>query len=141
MRARRPPGFRSEARVPVSEEADVAMARKCAREVARLAGLSEVQTEALATAVSEIARNILVHAGAGEVLFGTTGGGARHAVVVIARDHGPGIPDPEEALRDGYSSTGPLGLGLSSARRLVDDFTLFPTVGGGTTVILKKWSG
>ncbi|OLC67000.1 MAG: ATP-binding protein [Candidatus Rokubacteria bacterium 13_1_40CM_2_68_8] len=128
-------------RVPIRHESDVAMARKRVREMARRQGLEERAVEALATAVSEVARNIVVHAGLGELLLDAAEERGRRGVVVIARDGGPGIPDLEMALRDGYSSAEGLGLGLSSARRLVDEFEIISTAGQGTTVTLKKWAG
>jgi serine/threonine-protein kinase RsbT len=127
-------------RIPIREEADVAVARQRARELARREGLRESAVEALATAISEIARNILVHAGAGEIRLGVMRDRGRSKVVVMARDDGPGIADVDLAMRDGYSSAKGLGLGLPSARRLVDEFELIASPGQGTTVIMKKWS-
>jgi serine/threonine-protein kinase RsbT len=127
------------ARVPIREEVDVAMARKHARQLGSRAGLTRAPTEALATAVSEIARNIVVHATRGEMSFRLVEERERREIVVVARDRGPGIPDPEQAMRDGYSTVKGLGLGLSGARRLVDEFKLVSVAGRGTTVILVKW--
>ena len=127
-------------RLLVHEEADVAMARRYVRELARHAGLQPSATEALATAVSELARNIVVHANQGEMVFKVARERGRHGVVVIASDRGRGVVDPEAAMTDGYSTGGGLGLGLSSARRLVDEFELVSAPVGGTTVVLKKWA-
>jgi len=127
-------------RVSIRHESDVAMARKAARELAGLAGLDERATEALTTAVSELARNVLVHGQGGEIALEIAEEESRAGVAVVARDGGPGIADLERALQDGYSSGGGLGLGLSSARRLADDFAIQSTVGEGTTVTLKKWT-
>jgi serine/threonine-protein kinase RsbT len=127
--------------LPIREEADVAIARKHARDVAAQAGLSEVAAYALATAISEIASNIVVHAGAGELVLSADSRGGRRGVVVLARDAGPGIPELERAMQDGYSTANGLGLGLPSARRLVDEFELNSEVGRGTIVVLKKWAG
>lgn len=126
--------------VPMREEPDVAVARQRVREVALEAGLDESATEALATATSEIARNVVVHASGGEILLGVVNERHRRGVVVIARDGGPGIADPERAMLDGYSTTQTLGIGLSGARRLVDEFELATKVGAGTTVTMKKWT-
>jgi serine/threonine-protein kinase RsbT len=126
-------------RVRIDEESDVFAARKRAREEAAMAGLTEPAGEELALAVSEVARNILVHAGRGEVLLGLTTRPDRPAVVVVARDDGPGIEDPGRVIEDGYSTGSGLGLGLPSARRLVDEFELESQPGIGTTVILRKW--
>jgi phosphoserine phosphatase RsbX len=128
------------ARVPIREEADVAMARKHTRDVAIREGLPEATAEAMVTAISEIARNIVVHAGAGEVVIGALAERGRRGVVVAACDQGPGIADPERAFEDGYTTAGGLGLGLSSARRLVDEFELVSRPGEGTTVVMKKWA-
>lgn len=126
-------------RLPIAELADVAMARKVLREVATRHGLPHVMTEAMATALSEVASNILVHAGRGEVAIGAALVAGRAGLEVIARDGGPGIADPTRALEDGYSTRGGLGIGLSGARRLVDEFSLESEPGRGTTVTLRKW--
>jgi serine/threonine-protein kinase RsbT len=128
-------------RVPVREESDVAIARVRARDLARREGFPEGRLGALATAVTEVARNIVVHAGAGEVLLAVVAEGGRRGILVVARDAARGIPDVELAMRDGYSTQGGgLGLGLPSARRLMDEFTLVTAVGEGTTVTMKKWA-
>ena len=93
----------------------------------------------LAIATSEIAHNILVHALVGEVRLRVMAKGDMEAVEVVASDYGPGIADLDRALQDGYSTANGLGLGLSSARRLVDDFDLASAAGRGTTVTLRKW--
>jgi len=127
-------------RVALHEDADVAMARKQAREMAADQGLPRLAAEALATAVSEIARNVIAHAGAGEMSFEPAFDGEHAGVTVIARDDGPGIEDVARAFRDGYSTANSLGMGLSSARRLVDDFAIVSAVGTGTTVTMTKWA-
>jgi len=126
--------------VAVHDDSDVVMVRKKARQVATGQGLPPMAVEALATAVSELARNIVVHAGAGEVVLCAVRDRGRRGVMAVARDDGPGIDDPERALEDGYTTGGGLGLGLSSARRLVDEFVLSSSPGRGTTVTVKKWS-
>jgi serine/threonine-protein kinase RsbT len=129
-------------RLPIRDESDVVMARKRARELGAKEGMREVAIEALATAISEVARNVVVHAvGGGELLLGLVEHADRRGVVVVARDAGPGIEDPTQALTEGYSTAGSLGLGLSSAKRLVDEFDLVSTRGEGTTVTMKKWIG
>ncbi len=127
-------------RVPIHEEADVAIARHRARQIARDGGLGDVATEALATSVSEIAQNIVRYAGRGEIAFACVVESGRRGVVVVARDEGPGIPDPEQAMADGYTTGGGLGVGLSGARRLVDEFQLRSTPGRGTIISFKKWA-
>lgn len=129
-------------RVAVREEIDVVVARRCVRELGRELRLADSAVESLATAVSEIARNIVVHAGAGELVLGVVRAGARRGILVVARDDGPGIADIDRAMEDGYTTSDGLGLGLASARRLVDDFDLAsnPAAGAGTTVTMKQWS-
>jgi serine/threonine-protein kinase RsbT len=116
------------------------VARRRTRELASQQGLSPAETEALATAVTEIARNILVHAGSGEILFGAVGNPSKRGVIVIARDTGPGIPHIEQAMQDGFSTRGGLGFGLPGAQRLVDEFEIESTLGAGTAVTLLKWA-
>ena len=128
-------------RVPMHDESDVVVARRRTRELALQQGLSAAQTEALATAVTEIARNILVHAGSGELFFAAGEKASRRGVIVTARDHGPGIAHIEQAMQDGFSTRGSLGFGLPGARRLVDEYELESTLGIGTTVTLRKWAG
>ena len=126
--------------VPIREECDVAVARRRARELARHQGFPESGVEAIATAVSEVARNIVVHAASGEIVLGAASEPGRRGVVVVARDEEPGIPDLQEAMRDGFSTSGGLGLGLPSARRFMDEFSIASAPGGGTTVTMKKWT-
>jgi serine/threonine-protein kinase RsbT len=128
------------ARVSVCEESDVVMARVRARRTARFVGLSETAVEELATALSEVARNITVHAFRGEIRIAVAQGTGREGVVIVATDIGPGIPDLEQAMADGYSTTNSLGLGLASARRLMDEFQINSVVGEGTTITMKKWA-
>lgn len=117
----------------------MAAARQRTRELAEAHRFRRGDMEALATAVSEIARNILVHAGGGELFLTTIEHAGRVGIVAIARDSGPGIADLDEAMRDGFSTGNGLGLGLPSARRLVDEFELCSVAGQGTTVKLTKW--
>jgi serine/threonine-protein kinase RsbT len=130
----------SRVRVPIRDDSDVVVARRRTRELASQQGLSVTEAEALATAVTEIARNIVVHAGYGEILFGLLVDEPRRGVMVTARDNGPGISHIEQALQDGFSTKGGLGFGLPGARRLVDEFEIESTVGAGTTVTLRKWA-
>jgi serine/threonine-protein kinase RsbT len=93
----------------------------------------------IATAISEIARNIVVHSGGGEIVLEPFEDANRYGLIVIATDKGPGIRDVEAALRDDYSGRGGLGLGLPGARRLMDEFDLVSDAETGTTVTMKKW--
>jgi serine/threonine-protein kinase RsbT len=115
------------------------VARQKGRELAASVGFSSTDQTLLATAISEVARNIISYAGQGEITLSTIEAAGRRGILVIARDQGPGIPDLEAAMRDGYSTGKSLGVGLPGARRLVDDFDLASTPGVGTTVTLKKW--
>jgi serine/threonine-protein kinase RsbT len=128
-----------ELRIPVTADVDVVNARQKGRELAAQAGFSSGDQTVIAAAISEIARNILNYAKRGEVLLSVETNGDKQGVVIVARDQGPGIPDVDRALEDGYSTSGGLGLGLPGARRLMDDFNVSSKVGQGTTVTMKKW--
>jgi serine/threonine-protein kinase RsbT len=125
--------------VPIRHESDVAVARASARAIGAREGLSVVAREALATAVSEIACNILDHALVGELVLAPADEG-RRGVVVVARDQGSGIADLELAMEDGYTTGEGLGMGLPAARELVDEFELASTVGHGTTVTMRMYA-
>jgi serine/threonine-protein kinase RsbT len=129
-----------EIRVRMRDESDVVIARRRAFELASQQGCAGPSAAALATAVSEVSRNIVVHATGGEVILTTAVRAGRHGVVVTALDTGPGIHDIAEAMRDGFSTRGTLGLGLPGARRLVDEFEIESVVGAGTRVTLRQWS-
>ena len=131
---------RAGAWVRIGDPSDVVVARQRAREAAARQGLSAAATEALATAITEHARNIVVHAGAGEIGSATMIEGRRRGVTVTAIDAGPGIADLDLAMQDGFSTTGSLGFGLPGARRLVDEFAIESTVGAGTRVTLRSWT-
>ena len=128
-----------EIRVPIEKDDDVVVARSRARELASGLGFTGTDLTLLATAISEIARNITAYATRGEICITTVRRGGRSGVKVVAMDHGPGIPDLELALRDGYTSGKGLGLGLPGARRLMDEFDVDTEVGRGTTVTMLKW--
>lgn len=125
--------------VRIEREADIVHARQKGRELASSIGFSSTDQALLATAISEIARNIVTYAGSGTVTLRTVEEGRRRGVTVVAKDKGPGIPDIELALRDGYSTGKSLGLGLPGARRIIDVFELESSVGVGTTVTMTKW--
>jgi serine/threonine-protein kinase RsbT len=130
----------AQSRIAIESDADVVTARQRARELAADLELSSTDQTLLATAISEVARNITTYAQRGEVLVSVVEDEERRGIQVIARDHGPGIEDLERALQDGYTTGGGLGLGLPGARRLVDDFSIDSSPGRGTTVTLVKWS-
>ena len=129
-----------EVRVPVSSDADVVTAREKGRELSARVGFSSIDMTLIVTAISEVARNILLYAKEGEILLRVESSGSRHGIVVVARDAGPGIPDLELAMRDSYSTGSGLGLGLPGARRLMDEFEIESEVAKGTTVVMKKWA-
>ena len=127
--------------IPIESDADVVTARQRAREMAGALELTSTDQTLLATAISEVARNITTYAGRGEVLLSVVqDDNGRAGIQVIARDDGPGIEDVELALQDGYTSGGGLGLGLPGARRHVDEFEIESAPSMGTTVTLVKWS-
>ena len=127
--------------IPIESDADVVTARQRAREMAGALELTSTDQTLLATAISEVARNITTYAGRGEVQLSVIKDDhGRSGIKVIARDEGPGIENLELALRDGYTSGGGLGLGLPGARRLVDDFSIETALGQGTTVTLVMWA-
>jgi len=126
-------------RFALRDESDVAAARRDTRKLAAGRGFSTGAVEALTTAVSEVARNVIVHAGHGQIRLGIADDDGRLGLVVITEDDGPGIQNIEDAMRDGHSTGDGLGLGLPSARRLVDEFELHSVVGQGTTVTLRMW--
>lgn len=126
-------------RVPVERDGDVVTARQSGRALAANLGFRGTDLTLIATAISEIARNIVVYARRGEVTVSVAQNGHRRGITVVAHDDGPGIPDIELAMRDGYSTGKSLGLGLSGARRLMDDFEIVSEVGVGTTITMSKW--
>jgi serine/threonine-protein kinase RsbT len=121
-------------RIDIAEGEDVVIVRQRAREQAHRAGFSLLETTKLVTAASELARNTLEHGGGGNVLIEVVTDGPRRGVRMTFIDEGPGIPDLEAALRDGYTTGGGLGLGLGGSRRLVSEFHIESTVGLGTRV-------
>lgn len=127
-------------RVPIVREGDVVNARQLGRELAATIGFRGTDLTLIATAISEIARNIVTYASRGEILLSVESCRDRRGIRVVARDDGPGIPDIELAMRDGYSTGNSLGLGLSGARRLMDEFAIESEVGVGTIVTMAKWT-
>lgn len=129
----------SEHHVAIAREADIVAARQAGRQLAAQLGFSSTDQTLIATAISELARNIVVYAQEGEIVLSRTDEDGRIGIQVVAIDSGPGIDNKELAMRDGYSTKNSLGLGLPGARRLMDDFMLDSEVGRGTTVTMKKW--
>jgi len=131
----------SSRQIPVVSEAGIVLARQAGREMAAGLGLAETDQTLVATAISEVARNIILYAGRGVVELEVTTGARGFGLRVRAVDEGPGIADVELAMRDGYSTGGSLGLGLPGARRLMDDFSITSQPGHGTIVTMVKWGG
>jgi serine/threonine-protein kinase RsbT len=129
-----------ETRVAIDHDVDIVAARRKARELATQVGFSGSDLTIIATAISEVARNIVVYAKRGEIVLSVVNRGTRRGVLVVARDQGPGIPDIPRAMRDGFSTGKSLGLGLPGAKRLMDEFEIVSEVGKGTTITMRKWS-
>jgi serine/threonine-protein kinase RsbT len=125
--------------VAIVSDGDIVRARQSGRELAAQVGCTATDATLVATAISEVARNILDHAGGGEVMISACGREGQRGIEVTARDEGPGIANIDRAMQDGYSTGAGLGLGLPGARRLMDDFEIVSEVGAGTTVVLRKW--
>src|SRR5690349_6962963 len=125
--------------ITILADADIVEARMAARALAEYVGFNGAQLVMIATAVSEIARNIIEYAKSGEVVISPIQNGTRRGLEVVARDQGPGIADVSQAMQDGFSTSRGLGLGLPGSRRLMDDFHLESKVGLGTKVTMRKW--
>ncbi len=129
----------AEVRVGIASDDDVVAARQAGRRLAEALGLGTTDLTLVATAISEVARNITAYAGSGEILVRPIELNGAHGIEVVARDDGPGIADVDRALQDGFTTGGGLGLGLPGARRLMDDFEIVSQPGIGTTVTMTKW--
>jgi serine/threonine-protein kinase RsbT len=125
--------------IPVESDSDIVAARHRGRILAEQLGFGRTDQTLIATAISELARNIVLYATRGEIVLREERNGESSAVTVIARDRGPGILSIEQAMREGFSTSRSLGLGLPGVRRLMDDFEIVSQVGLGTTVTAKKW--
>jgi serine/threonine-protein kinase RsbT len=125
--------------LPIATEYDVVIARQTVRKWAAELGFNLVDQTKVLTAASELARNVLVHGGGGTARLEILNDGARRGLRLTFEDQGPGIPDIELALRDGYTTGSGLGLGLGGSKRLVSDFDIASTVGKGTRVTITKW--
>jgi serine/threonine-protein kinase RsbT len=126
-------------RLAIRSSEDVVKVRQLTRTFALEAGLSLVDQTKIVTAASELARNTLDYGGGGEVGLEVVGDGGRKGVRLVFEDKGPGIPDIQLALKDGYTSGSGLGLGLGGARRLSNDFSIESKVGVGTKIAIARW--
>jgi serine/threonine-protein kinase RsbT len=124
--------------VAIKSDQDIVMARQKGRAMAIELGFSSGDATLIATSISELARNIISYAGEGQILLKAMQG-KRTGLSVTAADEGPGIPDIQQAMRDGFSTSGSLGIGLPGVRRLMDEFEITSQPYRGTTVTVKKW--
>ena len=126
-------------RIPVRNETGIVRSVMEARKTATAIGFDEIICQMIATAVSELANNIIKYAGHGEILMDRINAGSRVGMEVMARDRGPGIEDIQKAMEDHYSSGHTLGLGLPGVKRMMDEFELTSEPGKRTTVTIRKW--
>jgi serine/threonine-protein kinase RsbT len=125
--------------VPIRADVDVVIARQKIRALVSDLRFSGSELTLIATAISEVARNIVSYAGSGEIVMRVVRQGQRCGITVVARDKGPGIADIERAMEDGFSTSRGLGLGLPGSKRLMDEFELVSEVGKGTEITMTKW--
>jgi len=138
-RAREPSPLDDETIIPIRKDQDIVAARQQGRALAMKMGFSNSNLTLIATAISELARNILLYAKTGEMTLGVMKDNGREGIVVIANDSGPGINDIPRAMQMGYSTSNSLGLGLPGVRRLMDEFEIVSKNGQGTRVTATKW--
>jgi len=129
-----------ESRIPIQSDLDIVEARQQGRTMASQLGFTSSELTLVATAISELARNIVAYASRGEIALKLVNHSEKKGIVVIASDEGPGIRDVSLALQDGYSTSRSLGMGLPGVRRLMDEFEIETTLGQGTKVTVKKWT-
>ncbi len=128
-----------EVRVRIASSADIVTARQCGRALAERAGFSSSHLAVIATAIAEVATNIVDYAKEGEIVLRVVSAANRRGVHIIASDSGPGIADIDAAMRDGHCANSRLSIGLSGSRRLMDEFDIASELGRGTTVTMTKW--
>ena len=129
----------AECKVPIHSERDIVLARQKGRAIAIELGFSVGNATLIATTISELARNIVSYAGKGEIVMSVARGSDRSGITIVATDSGPGIADLTLALRDGFSTSGSLGIGLPGVRRLMDEFDINSQAGHGTRITVTKW--
>jgi serine/threonine-protein kinase RsbT len=125
--------------VEIKTEPDIALARRAVRDVATEIGFGVTETARIVTAASELGRNVHKYAGSGVMRWRALNNGDAKGLELRFEDHGPGIADVKEALREGHSTGGGLGMGLPGAKRLMDEMEINSSVGKGTTVTVRKW--
>ena len=129
----------AECKVPINSERDIVVARQKGRAMATEFGFSIGNATLIATTISELARNIISYAGKGEIVMSVVRDSDRTGIIIVASDNGPGIADISLAMRDGFSTSGSLGIGLPGVRRLMDEFDITSQAGAGTIVTVTKW--
>jgi len=126
--------------LPIKSDADIVVARQKGRALATDLGFSTTDATLIATAISELARNIVSYARAGQIALKAVMRGSTRGIMVTATDQGPGISNVSQAMQDGFSTSGSLGLGLPGVRRLADEFQIDSKAWEGTKVVFKKWN-
>jgi len=125
--------------MPIRSEGDIVTTRRTVREVAQRLGFGITDVTRIVTATSELARNVVLYAGSGVIRWRELGISSRVGVELTLEDNGPGITDIEQAMQEGYTTSGGLGLGLPGTKRLMDEFEIASEVGKGTRVTVRKW--
>jgi serine/threonine-protein kinase RsbT len=125
--------------LPLERSEQVVMVRQLVRQRAVELGFSLVDQTKIVTAASELARNTVVHGGGGQAVIEAVSDGIRRGIRLTFEDHGPGIANVEQAMKDGFSTAGGLGLGLSGAKRLSNEFSITTAPGQGTRVVIIRW--
>jgi serine/threonine-protein kinase RsbT len=128
-----------EIRVAINSDQDIVLARQKGRALAVEFGFAAGDATLIATAISELARNIVSYARKGQITLKIVNGADRQGLSIVASDNGPGIRDVRQAMRDGFSTSGSLGMGLPGVRRIMDEFEITSQLGRGTTVAVRKW--
>ena len=129
----------SEIVVPINSNSDIVSARQKGRELANAMAFTSTDATLITTAISELARNIVSYAKHGEIIIRQIRLGEKVGITVVARDNGPGIANVSQAMQDGFSTSGSLGLGLPGVQRLMDEFEIISGEKIGTTVTIRKW--
>jgi serine/threonine-protein kinase RsbT len=129
----------SQGEIALQSEGDIVLARRAVREAAGQAGFGATDVTRIVTASSELARNIIKYAGTGVVRWRSLEDKTLPGLEIQFADHGPGIPDVEMALQEGYTTSNGLGMGLPGAKRLMDEMDIQSAADKGTTVTIRKW--
>jgi len=128
-----------EINVHLKNEFDIVAARQAARNLSKSMGFGLVDQTRITTAISELARNIVLYAGEGSIYLRSVNDGCQNGIEILASDDGPGIADIKLAMQDGYTTSRGLGTGLPGTKRLMDEFSIRSSLGEGTQVVVRKW--